>query len=579
MHAELQETNPAYLYALAFAQSGDKWTATHVKTNDPAGAAALGVFRFTQATWDALRVLPELSDLTAAQIKFPTAQCVVAAVLAAKSASLLKGLITDRALSAVDLYLAHLFAEDNSFGSNAAAADSKAEKANKNQASGDVITKKIYQDDAPRAAAFLARNEAIFKAGGAATIEQALAACAAKIAAGFKEVEKLAGEIAASIPSDAGGPVFSGQFQGKVIEVTDRDVEALGRVAHSEVGNFGKFGNQVLTDALAAVVDTIFNRVAYHTSEFPDTIQGVIDAPKQFSAINPPSIGTWKNLPQATATNQAIVLAHVQSRARGAASKIKGAMHFFNPHTSNPSWGGPVKASPVAQYGIPNNSHVHGFPDGYKAPEAYAIKFGQDVAVFSGDGQPQGQLASPNSSSKSIVAAALKEWNFWGKSVPGRIGHKDDDLNFATYVRDTYCKPLPIDLPSLSAIRNDDYAWSAVTISYILDQAGIRAPAITLSQRHSTYIREAVKARKNNDGSKMYWGFRITEPGAVLAPGDIIGCMRKSGMTHAQAQTFFDATEDYESHTDIVVAVRSGKADVIGGNVSELSYDENARLG
>lgn len=563
VQAELSETNPAYLYALAFAQSGGQWSATHVETNHAANAPAVGVFGFSKDTWATLLNLADAGNLTAAHIKFPTVQCVMAAILAAKSASLLKGLITDRALSAVDLYLAHLFADDNSFGSNAAAKILQAEKDNKDQPSGNVINQ-IYQDPADRTA-FFARTTAIFN-GGNATIAQALATCASKLDAGFAQVKQLASEIKDSIPSDSDGPVFNGQFQGKVIALTEEDVDALARVSQSEVGNFGQFGQQVLVDALAAVVDTVFNRVVYHTTEFPKTVQGVIDQPKQFSAINP--IRTWKLLPSAKPEIQNIVRNHVLGRAKGAASKIKGAMHFFNPDTSSPDWGGPIEANPIVRYGVPNNSHIHGFPSGYRPPEAYAIKFGNDTCVFTGDGRPQGQLAAQDGSSNSIVAAALKEWNFWGKSIPGRVGHKDNDLNFATYVRDTYCKPLSA-RPPLSDIQNDVYFWSAVTISYCLRQAGLSAPAITLSQRHSTYIREAVKARKTNDNAKLYWGFRITEAEAVLAPGDIIGCMRKPGMTHAQAQPFFDVTEDYESHTDIVVAVRPGKADVIGGNVSD----------
>lgn len=40
VQAELNKTNPAYLYALAFAQSGGQWTATDVTTKDAAGALA-----------------------------------------------------------------------------------------------------------------------------------------------------------------------------------------------------------------------------------------------------------------------------------------------------------------------------------------------------------------------------------------------------------------------------------------------------------------------------------------------------------------------------------------------------------
>jgi hypothetical protein len=121
MQAELNAVNPAYLFALAFVQSGSQWSDTEVKTNDPANAATIGAYQFTPQTWQDLLKLAELSGLTADQIKFPTAQCVVAAVLTSKSASALGGLIPNVGLSAVALYLTFMFADDNSFGSNAAA--------------------------------------------------------------------------------------------------------------------------------------------------------------------------------------------------------------------------------------------------------------------------------------------------------------------------------------------------------------------------------------------------------------------------------------------------------------------------
>src|SRR4051812_1594436 len=86
VQAVLNKTNPAYLYALAFALSGDKWSAAQVQTSDPEG-----VFRFSQETWKTLLSEPEVAGLQPDQIKFPNAQCIVAAVLAAKSASLLQG--------------------------------------------------------------------------------------------------------------------------------------------------------------------------------------------------------------------------------------------------------------------------------------------------------------------------------------------------------------------------------------------------------------------------------------------------------------------------------------------------------
>lgn len=580
VQAELSKTNPAYLYALAFVQSGSQWSDTDVKTSDPDDAIAFGVYQFTKDTWASLILLAELNDLTGDLIKSPTAQCVVAAVLASKSADLLKALVTDRGISAVDLYLAHMFADDKSFGSNSAAKILDAEKANAAQKSLDVIAQ-IYPE-APVRAAFLKRNKAIFNEDGTATIEQALKACSDKFAAGFEEVRRTTRDLQNSVPSDVDDPVFGTRFTGKIIAVTDQDVDALARVCHSEVGNFGKFGDNVLTDALAAVVDTIFNRVVYPTTEFPKTIQGVINQPKQFSAIN--NIGTWKGLQEAPPKNFNIVLQHVQRRASGTDSKIKGATHFFNPDISHPDWGEAIKENPVARYGTPPDSHIHGFPKGYHPPEGHAIQLGKESTVFSGDGRHQGPLISPDQSASSIVAAALKEWDFWGRSKTGNIHHKDDELPFATYVRDTYCKPFSSNLPSLEAIAKDKYFWSAVAISYMIKQAGVPASQFKFAESHSVYIREAIKARKDKNKSKAYWGFRIDEPEAILAPGDIVGAGRTKGMTFAEAQALFDMTDDYESHSDIVVAIRVGEADLIGGNVSDsvtmktLKLDSKGRI-
>jgi hypothetical protein len=213
LQAMLNETNPAYLYALAFALSGDQWSATEVKTNDPADAPAFGAFRFPKETWQLLLSEPDATGILPDDIKFPEVQCIVAAILAAESAPLLETLITDRGLSAVDLFLAHLFADNKGFGSDAAAMILQAEKDNKTQPS-EAVIKAIYPDSAARAA-FFKRNANIFKEDGSATIEQALAACATKLESGFDVVRKLSDDIEAdvfgdSIPSKSTAPILGG---------------------------------------------------------------------------------------------------------------------------------------------------------------------------------------------------------------------------------------------------------------------------------------------------------------------------------------------------------------------------------
>ena len=201
LQAVLNGTNPAYLYALAFALSGDQWSDGNVKSDDAADAAAFGVFRFPKQTWQHLISEPEATNIVPEEIKFPEVQCIVAAILAVKSANLLKGIITDRGLTAVDLLLAHLFADTNGFGSDATATVLRAEKNDQTQ-SAEAVVKSIYPDIAVRAA-FFKRNANIFKADGSASIEQALAACAIKLDAGFAEVRKLAGEADSDIFGDS----------------------------------------------------------------------------------------------------------------------------------------------------------------------------------------------------------------------------------------------------------------------------------------------------------------------------------------------------------------------------------------
>jgi hypothetical protein len=201
LQATLNGTNPAYLYALAFALSGDQWSDSDVKTDDPADAAAFGVFRFPTETWQSLISEPEATNILPEQIKFPDIQCIVAAIVAVKSANLLKATITDRGLNAVDLLLAHLCADTKGFGSVAAAMVLKAEQNDKTQ-SAEAVFNAIYPDIAVRTA-FFKRNANIFKVDGSASIEQALAMCVTELDAGFAEVRKLADEADSDVFGDS----------------------------------------------------------------------------------------------------------------------------------------------------------------------------------------------------------------------------------------------------------------------------------------------------------------------------------------------------------------------------------------
>lgn len=206
-----------------------------------------------------------------------------------------------------------------------------------------------------------------------------------------------------------------------------------------------------------------------------------------------------------------------------------------------------------------------------------------------------------NPSAADVVNAATKEWENWGKStwncITGKKSsgfHIDDEVKFAQYVVDTYLPPFfkaPIKWPSLTAISEDDYPWSAVAISYFFQQAGFAWKSLLpssataaeyrawvasstggefpLSQGHSDFIRWSIRARNDKVNGAAYWGYRIDESVAVPEIGDLVGYPRAKVMTAKKALGFFEKTGSYDSHTDLVVAKRKGEIDVIGGNVRD----------
>lgn len=184
---------------------------------------------------------------------------------------------------------------------------------------------------------------------------------------------------------------------------------------------------------------------------------------------------------------------------------------------------------------------------------------------------------------QAILEAAQQEWARWGYStrdlVRGEehIAHTDKEPWFVhNVILKDYC-PVADAHPDADDIMQDKWAWSAVGLSYILRQAGFRmlgehGGEFPFSARHADYLRYFVAARKQADLSAVYWAYRLGEPGGAPMPGDIVAYARpaKEGQTLSkkEAAARFDATGNYPSHGDVVVAVRDGECDVIGCNVS-----------
>lgn len=378
---------------------------------------------------------------------------------------------------------------------------------------------------------------------------------------------------------------------GKLIDISDTDLDALVRVAKSEVGHFGKYGDDQLNGGLAAVVDTIFNRVAHVA--FPGSIQQVIDQKSQFSAINP--LGTWMKLPAAEPKIFEIVRKHVEARASGEASIIKGAVNFLNPFVSSDSsmkkWGQFVVDHAVAKFGneAKHDVHFHGTAPGTGHPHGYILKRGVKSFQFGPDGQPvapakataaasSGSFSATGTSNAATILArlvenALAEWNFFeqGKRV------EDDDPQFRRV--GTYWQAVGENFDGRTLIPGSkpgeliNPAWSAAFISYLVRISG-GGDRFLYAQAHSVYVQDFVAGHP--DG--LYEAMRPEH--YAPQPGDLVHTGREGAkrFNFDAARAAFKADKRYASHSDLVVEVRGEVATTIGGNVSQSVSKKRLKL-
>jgi hypothetical protein len=416
----------------------------------------------------------------------------------------------------------------------------------------------------------IAKHSDLFRSRvGVLTRKEAEEAAADAFDKAKKEAEDKADEWLANL-DPAHGFGRAAIPRGVFIPVDDRGLDLLCRVANSEVGHFGRYGDEQLNNGLAGVVDTIINRVA-HPRFKEKTLEEVVNKPGQFSAVNK----SWEMLLKANEDITNRVIGHVVARSQGKRSLIKGAVNFLNPYISSATamaqWGDYIFKHPVAIYGsdAKHDVHYHGFAPGLNPPSPYTLGCRGNTQFFSGEGEPLATPAASQGLAASIIAGAQREWLRWGKSVFGRIGHRESEGEFAHFILDNYC-PTVNATPTLSQIRGNQWHWSAAFVSFVLMQAGVTSAQFPFNASHSVYIRDAIRRKKSNDTSALFWGYRVDDAEAIPRPGDIIGAAgHGQNMTVAEALAFYDKTGEYESHCDIVVATRPGQIDVIGGTVSQ----------
>ncbi len=110
-------------------------------------------------------------------------------------------------------------------------------------------------------------------------------------------------------------------------------------------------------------------------------------------------------------------------------------------------------------------------------------------------------------------------------------------------------------------------AWSSAFISYIMKNANAKSD-FKYSSSHSSYIRDAVKNRKNNN-KNPFKAYKLNEKKEEV--GDLICYARQDGVS-------YDSTSAYKSHCDIVVDIDKEGAKVIGGNIGNSVSKKNVPL-
>lgn len=168
--------------------------------------------------------------------------------------------------------------------------------------------------------------------------------------------------------------------------------------------------------------------------------------------------------------------------------------------------------------------------------------------------------AGANPITDKMVETARAEWEFFGRQtmqdgVVTHVGHREADAG--------YCDRVGVYWESVNRpLTGEDTSepWSAAFMSWVMRQAGL-GDRFTYSEWHAHYIRRAIRARRNRAENEVFWAYRLSERAPRV--GDLVCYARQDDID------FDRQKEVYKSHTDLVVEVRPGEIDVIGGNVQD----------
>lgn len=169
----------------------------------------------------------------------------------------------------------------------------------------------------------------------------------------------------------------------------------------------------------------------------------------------------------------------------------------------------------------------------------------------------------------NLLTTAESEWKRWGFStvpIHGRksIGGRESEQPYAQFVNDYWMA-----VGEASRNGKSPYPWSAAFISFCFKTAASGA-AFPYDGAHWGYCRAIVSK------PRRYPKLRLMDPSScILRAGDLIWAARGGRDCPSAPTAFDDAVKALRrgnwfcSHADIVVELREGEVDVIGGNVSD----------
>jgi hypothetical protein len=165
-----------------------------------------------------------------------------------------------------------------------------------------------------------------------------------------------------------------------------------------------------------------------------------------------------------------------------------------------------------------------------------------------------------------IVQLAIGEWEFFNGSTRGLSNDAAAGWNIASNeLEDPYRERINrywtvVGEPDWDGATPEP--WSGAFICWCFS-AAIAAGAFTPSRKHARYIDRILR----RDG--MSPRLRLRPPSRGLEAGDLIWNARGDDQPagHDEAVERLRAGSYFDSHVDVVVAVRDGECDSIGGNV------------